>query len=129
MKNNCYNCKYRQGVAGSAHSSCNSHLISSISNDILIAAMHAGVSGINKVISRFGIQSVTNNLDYFMFPIDFDPNWITGECNQHSNLSKEESLLMMLESGIVEITGIEKEVAVEKLKMIIAEKKLLSLDS
>ena len=129
MKNNCYNCKYRQGVAGSTHSSCNSDLISSISDNMLIIAMHAGVSGINSVISRFGIQSVTNNLDYFMFPSDFDPNWITGECNQHSNLSREESLLMMLESGIVGITGIEKEVAVEKLKMMIAKKKLLSLDS
>ena len=118
MKNDCYNCKYRNGtgISGSTQSQCESPLISSVSNSISVIANHSGVSGINSVISKFGIQSITNNLEEFMFPVDFNPTWVSGECNQHGSLSKEASILMMSENSKFDVSDIGEDV-IEKLKM------------
>lgn len=53
---NCYKCKHRGNVAGSCHSSCN-----------------------NKTCN-VGAESHGIKNGWFMFPVDFDPTWLTS-CN------------------------------------------------
>lgn len=122
-ENNCYNCKHSRRIAGDCHISCDNELVRSLEPQIVKITMMTGMVGLNSIISKFGIQSLTDNINYFFFPSNYDPVWITGNCTNHSNLLKEESMLMLLESGQIEVSGVPKNVLIAKLKDVIAEKR------
>ena len=81
-KPNCYECKHRCNVAGSAHSSCKHPLIK---GKELIAVMSIMARG--KVISGYGTNYLKVSGEshgiisgWFSYPMDFDPVWLI-ECN------------------------------------------------
>ena len=75
MQHNCYTCKYRGEVPGSAHSSCNSTGDSSIA---MYVAMFIEKSGCNFENLRLNPHGVKNG--WAFWPVDFDPVWVE-HCN------------------------------------------------
>ena len=70
-KHNCYECKYRERVAGSAHSCCNypgtdTELSGFFNPDNKKIAIKLQIEGHPQ-----GIKS-----GWFMWPVDFDPTWL-----------------------------------------------------
>jgi len=87
MKKNCYNCKFKGNIAGDAHISCNYPKLNqtqkiNISSLLLITPEQ----GIQVLKDNFGFSVSTHPIvsGWFNFPINFDPNWIEGECTKHS---------------------------------------------
>ena len=87
-KPNCYDCKYRGKVAGSAHSSCKHPSFNDINDNPF-----ANVLGIFASVGRIApIQGKSNNgivvkgnpqgikRGWFNHPFNFDPVWLE-ECN------------------------------------------------
>lgn len=87
MKKNCYNCKFKCNIAGDTHISCNYPKLDqtqkfNISSLLLITPEQ----GIQLLKDNFGFSVSTHPIvsGWFNFPINFDPNWIEGECTKHS---------------------------------------------
>ncbi len=83
MKPNCYECKWRRGVSGSAHSCCqHPSLGEEIDSPVLeIIAMFASVGR----APPMAISNITLNvkadphgikMGWFNFPWNFDPTWL-----------------------------------------------------
>lgn len=89
---NCGNCKYSQNIAGNTHISCRYPLLSySESTKISMLSMINPVM-FNDVLSKtFGFTGNMHGIQsgWFMFPENFDPSWIEGSCNYHSEIVGE----------------------------------------
>ena len=59
----CYDCQYKQDVAGNAHIEC-------VKPDVMMTG------------SQHGIQN-----GWFMYPLLFDPTWMTKECVNFESVS------------------------------------------
>jgi hypothetical protein len=72
VKPNCYKCKYRGGVPGSAHSSCRHPAAS----PIYLLVFTAGKGGFTS--PTISIQGNTHGVrsGWFFWPLNFDPVWL-----------------------------------------------------
>lgn len=83
-KPNCYDCKFRREVAGSAHSSCAHPVVGADCSDPFanMMATLASVGRVNPVISQKAEKlNVRGNATgirrgWFNWPWDFDPVWL-----------------------------------------------------
>ena len=75
MMNECYKCKYRGDVPGSAHSSCNHPYIQQY-------AMKA-FEALNIRANEHGVNS-----GWFIWPYNFDPTWLEN-CDGFKEKEKE----------------------------------------
>ena len=80
-KPNCYDCKYKGNVVGSAHSSCN-HPSANKAKDVALSlfiktgeATTVHPKDLDIRANPHGIKS-----GWFFFPINFDPTWLEN-CN------------------------------------------------
>ena len=90
-KPNCYKCKYRGEVPGSAHSSCHHPKCQSMTEDSLLnlvsilGSVKGGVppfpTGLKVKGNEWGIRN-----GWFNHPLNFDPVWLE-ECNGFEPLS------------------------------------------
>ena len=71
---NCYNCKYRQGVVGSCHSSC-AYPIDSAKAAVMFMT---GARSLETSDKSFSIEGNPHGIKngWFVWPIDFDPVWV-----------------------------------------------------
>jgi hypothetical protein len=88
--NSCYGCPHRGKVTGSAHSSCKNPLIQEIRHKILERCLF----GLLPEISLNGDPMIQINEHGFkngwaMFPIKFDPVWITCHLPITADQAKE----------------------------------------
>lgn len=72
-KLNCYGCKYRGDVPGDAHSCCKHPFVIGREYKELYSFMVNGESCLNIKYSEHGFKS-----GWVMFPLNFDPIWITN---------------------------------------------------
>lgn len=77
--NNCYECKYRKGVTGSAHSECTHPAFDPPNNFLFALAVAQGLklTSDQGVLLEFDEHGVRNG--WCTFPINFDPTWV--KCN------------------------------------------------
>jgi len=83
QKPNCYECQYRGGVAGSAHSSCKHPSFAKVQDDPLlnIMAIFASVGRVPAINIESSECKVTANphgirKGWFNHPYNFDPVWL-----------------------------------------------------
>jgi hypothetical protein len=82
MKPNCYNCKYRGTLAGSAHSRCEHPATKEGAESPLteLMAIFAGVGRVAPVIVDCGLNIKANphgiRNGWFNWPYNFDPTWL-----------------------------------------------------
>ena len=84
---NCYNCKFKQNIAGDAHVSCEFPNLTANDKFSISGLLIANFKQGNQVLkSNFGFSVDSHPVQngWFNFPINFDPNWIQGECKKHS---------------------------------------------
>ena len=74
-KKDCYSCKFRGTVPGSAHSSCKHP---SITNPLAMLFKRSAPKELNIKANQYGIKS-----GWFDFPLDFDPTWLEN-CDGHT---------------------------------------------
>ena len=92
-KPNCYECKYRGTVAGSAHSCCNHPKCKKIELDGVLGllAISGGLppieTGLNIKANLTGIRG-----GWFFHPFNFDPVWLE-ECNGFKNKLKKRGIV------------------------------------
>jgi len=85
-KPNCYQCKHRQDLAGSAHSSCEHPALKDGVTPILalLATLHSSQRGGPIAVGNGGFTVKGNQHGikngWFMHPLNFDPSWVE-ECN------------------------------------------------
>lgn len=80
---NCYSCKWRGKVCGSAHSNCNHPSVKAAHEDagLQIASIFAGVGRCAPVIMQSKELNIKANPHgikngWFNFPLNFDPRWL-----------------------------------------------------
>lgn len=71
---NCYNCKYRQGVVGSCHSSCKYPIDSAKAAIMFMTGATSLATKDQSFIIEGNPHGVRNG--WFTWPIDFDPTWV-----------------------------------------------------
>lgn len=71
----CYSCKWRKSVPGSAHSACGHP---SIKNPLAMLLKRSTPKELNIKANPHGIKS-----GWFDFPVDFDPAWLEN-CDGHT---------------------------------------------
>jgi hypothetical protein len=86
-KPNCYECKHKGSVPGSAHSSCR-HPRTAESHDNAMANMFAIFASVGRsdpqidttAASALGISAKRHGIvnGWFNWPWDFDPTWLTN---------------------------------------------------
>lgn len=72
-KPNCYDCKHRSFVAGSAHSSCHYP-----GNDTGMLSFFANTNMLNAHKLKIKANEHGVRSGWFMWPVDFDPVWLTN---------------------------------------------------
>lgn len=80
-KPNCYECRYRGTLAGSAHSRCDHPSVKQDSNDF--GAFVDMIGGKNKeAAKKLNIKGAAQGIrrGWFMWPANFDPVWLES-CN------------------------------------------------
>jgi len=82
-KPNCYKCKFRGSVAGSAHICCEHPSVSEAKNDPMLAVMgiFASVGRVAPIMANSNKLNVKGNSHgikngWFNFPYNFDPVWL-----------------------------------------------------
>ena len=86
MKPDCYKCKHKGGVAGSAHSSCQHPSFQGANNDPLsnVMAIFASVGRVSPVQAenKLNIKGNPHGIKkgWFNHPWNFDPVWVES-CN------------------------------------------------
>jgi len=85
-KSNCYSCKHRGEIAGSAHSKCNL-LTGGPAPDSALAVFASAIALGNVTIKGVKINPHGFNNGWANWPLDFDPIWIS-ECTFHSQIEK-----------------------------------------
>lgn len=82
-KPNCYECKFRGGLAGSCHSCCKHPSLGEISNNPMVAMM--GIFASVGRVSPFQVGAEKLNIKgnphgikngWFIWPVNFDPVWL-----------------------------------------------------
>lgn len=92
MKPNCYKCKWRGEVVGSAHSSCKHPKCEQSKSNImeLFAILPGGqIPQIKTELNVKGNERGIRN-GWFMHPFNFDPVWLE-ECDGFEDNNKEQS--------------------------------------
>lgn len=79
VKPDCYKCKYKGSVSGSAHSSCN-HPDAKRMIDMIMNSIEPEEVKLKVRADQYGIDS-----GWFNFPFNFDPVWLE-ECNGFKRL-------------------------------------------
>lgn len=72
-KPNCYDCDYRGKVAGSTHSSCSYGGNQIKALDLFSSKNCENAQILDIQAKQYGVQN-----GWFMWPIDFDPVWLTN---------------------------------------------------
>jgi hypothetical protein len=80
---NCHSCKYSRSIPGDCHISCAAIVLSNESATKIFAAVTSGIPVLIKAVTdvtglsfdSYGIQS-----GYCMFPLNYDPVWMSGTC-------------------------------------------------
>jgi hypothetical protein len=76
---NCYNCKFRGGVVGSAHSSCKviseTKVENSLLMEVLLSTHQIRLTSDGKDIVNLDPHGIKNG--WANWPMDFDPVWVT----------------------------------------------------
>lgn len=97
MKPNCYDCKWRRGIAGDAHSQCVHPDSGNKGDDPLmgLVAMLGKRMGPTHGIESLGSDKLGISGDphgvrsgWFMWPINFDPVWLKS-CNGFESKENE----------------------------------------
>jgi len=89
---NCSTCKYKRNVPGDAHLSCEYPLLDKKNATVIsMMSMTNPQAFNNTLLELFGFQASMHGIQsgWFMFPSNFDPNWIEGNCNKHSDIVGE----------------------------------------
>lgn len=82
MKPNCYNCRWRGTVPGSAHSSCTvlrpggTETPESAKLEILIAAQQVAITNKETGENLVKLDEHGVKMGWASWPIDFDPIWV-----------------------------------------------------
>lgn len=113
----CSTCDYMKRIPGDCHIKCDYPLMDQKTSSILSLASIANPMAFNQETQRmFGFTAVEHGLlaGYFCFPDNFDPTWMNGECNKHSDLVGEavkyqQTLDLKLNAYYVLLSDIEKE--------------------
>lgn len=74
---NCYTCKYRKDLPGSAHSSCH-HPTTKENHDDPLGSIIALLGGNNDIVPKINIKANPHGIrsGWFNWPYDFDPVWL-----------------------------------------------------
>ena len=90
-KPNCYECKFRGRVPGSAHSSCNHPKIEGKDSNPFGAMMQLMMGDFGKVSRELGITANAHGINkgWFLWPANFDPVWLTTCKGFESKVSAE----------------------------------------
>lgn len=80
MKPNCYNCKHRGEVPGSAHSSCNSLPKEVSPVHAMVYFEYTGGKTDNISVNSHGFRN-----GWAFWPLDFDPVWVE-HCNFYEGI-------------------------------------------
>lgn len=88
----CGNCKYKNNIPGDSHISCRYPLLAR--EDAIKISMMAftNPSSYNQILKEnFGFTGSLHGIQsgWFMFPDNFDPTWIEGSCQKHSDIIGE----------------------------------------
>lgn len=81
-KPNCYKCKYREGLVGSAHSKCMHHDVGLITEDpaCKIVGILASARGMSIPLppNKLNIKGNPHGIKkgWFNWPLNFDPVWL-----------------------------------------------------
>ncbi len=119
----CSTCAYMKRIPGDCHIKCDYPLMNKETSSILSLASIANPIAFNQEVERmFGFTASEHGLlaGYFCFPDNFDPTWMNGSCNKHSDLVGEavkyqQTLDLKLNAYYVLLSEIEKK---EKEKSI-----------
>lgn len=94
-KPNCYECKYRGGVPGDAHSCCNHPAFKEIMSDpvggllSMLGKRMGPVQGISSEVSVKG-KAHGVRMGWFNHPFNFDPVWLE-ECSGYTSKNQPQS--------------------------------------
>lgn len=72
MKSDCYKCKHRSDVPGSAHSSCNAISKENQSAALICCLLYSKIGKNDNIV--FHPHGVKNG--WCSYPYDFDPGWV-----------------------------------------------------
>ena len=96
MKPNCYDCKHRRNLAGSAHSSCQHPSLQRVTDDPMLQLMgiFASVGRAPKILISNKQLNVKGNergikRGWFNFPLNYDPIWLEN-CDGFEMEEKEQ---------------------------------------
>jgi hypothetical protein len=93
MKNNCYTCRFREPVVGSAHSACNACEQSDVLTKKIPKFLYYLGFATGQAKAPFEFSQHGFNNGWFNYPVNFDPTWIKSECLffEPKNIEKNES--------------------------------------
>lgn len=115
----CNNCTHKRNIAGDCHISCSNPDIAKHSQVLTVVGL-TSPSNLDKFcreslgfsVDEYGIRS-----GWFMFPLNYDPTWMNGECYYHSENEKLKN----------ELINKLKEFVDEKIKTYISNRDPLSI--
>lgn len=94
-KFNCYSCKFRDGVAGSAHSSCKHPSMEAVNDNPMANVMSIFASvgrtlPVNFTSKKLNIKANPHGIKsgWFNFPFNFDPVWLEN-CDGYEKKEEE----------------------------------------
>lgn len=90
--NSCYNCEYKRNLPYDSHFKCKYPFLTDESSMHLASLSIVNIDAfINNVEDNFGFSVNKHGIQngWFSFPENYDPVWMIGECNKHSNFTKE----------------------------------------
>lgn len=96
---NCHNCEYKARIPGDAHISCEYPYIKTEDRYTFSMLAISQPQQFNEVLNQnFGFTADIGALrqGYFTFPLNFDPTWMNGECNKHSNILPKKYVLQQI---------------------------------
>lgn len=96
MKANCYDCKHRGNVAGSAHSSCTHPVAKEKGIEAMMIILIVGSVSLKHGDELFFIKGASHGVinGWFNWPMDFDPCWLeecTGHVEQLKKIRREQN--------------------------------------
>lgn len=80
---NCHSCKYSRSIPGDCHISCAALVLNGDSAAKIFTAVMSGLPVLTKAVTdvtglsfnSYGVQA-----GYCMFPMNYDPAWVSGDC-------------------------------------------------
>lgn len=89
-KKTCYNCAHKRNVAGDCHISCSNPDIAKHSQTLSMLSLvsPSQLAGFCNSTLGFAVEEHGIRSGWFMFPMNYDPNWMSGECFYHSENEK-----------------------------------------